>query len=217
MRFLLKGALLLSLIGCGTPPKSLAPPPPATWSPSPRAIIIATGPIKDQGNKIEIDLKNPPQMTTALEVLRPLRQLYQHGYTAIFRARLKLPDQQILNLLVLYTGESATPKARTQLLHRLSQLRKTFSPNQMVMAIGDPGITRDAEEKNHFIERMIQPDWLVTHTWATYGKSKSWPLSSQILFSKDFFDGTNGWKVQPASFRSPEIGTVVADIVPVND
>ncbi len=121
---------------------------------------------------------------------------------------LTLPDRQRLQVLgVRFPSIEKNVRAQARGLRRLNAALKSFPPNDLVVAMGDFGVSRAQDERMRFIERSLHPYWLVTHQLGcktdfsnpcrgtTLGNDGRESFQEMILVDKSFYDGLKGWRV----------------------
>ncbi|MGE0762301.1 MAG: hypothetical protein AB7N80_03375 [Bdellovibrionales bacterium] len=131
----------------------------------------------------------------------------------------KLPDRRKLQVLtVQLPPRDRFPDIHNRILSQLNKVAARLPKTDLVVAIGDFGISRPQEEIEKVSERFLQTNWLVSHqldcTTPTGQACRGTVLQDgiesfreMILLEKDFYDGLKGWKISRDQVRTfkPEI------------
>jgi hypothetical protein len=128
-------------------------------------------------------------------------RVYYRKAVAILTTEFEFPDRQTVTAFAVDLSRlKGEPKKVNEILEELNNLPtvKARAPNLLIFG-GRFNISNADEGRERFFERITQRRWLVAHQIAC--QACTLPTVDALLFSKDFYDGSGGWKIQPRSIR----------------
>lgn len=127
----------------------------------------------------------------------------------ILEVELALPHGDSLVVFgVHFPSQGGPTETRNQAMLQLTELMKSKSPDQYVVAGGDFNITRDEEANSGYFTRMHDDNFIVSHYVGCkgckgtyyYHTNRAWSFFDTLIFSKNFAaDGA--WKLDKSSIQ----------------
>jgi len=68
------------------------------------------------------------------------------------------------------------------------------------IAVGEFNLYAEQDQREHILERLVQPAWIISQQMDCSGCRDN--FSNMIWMSKDFYDGTKGWRYLRPSVRT---------------
>lgn len=115
-----------------------------------------------------------------------------------------LPDGRGLTVIAVDFA-SHNERNHGQLFQDLKGLRRSIGKDQIVIAAGQFDLSPEEENKFHWLERVVHPDWLVSPVLLPVGRRHS---AHMILMSKDVYDGTLDWRLGRDSIRAENLASI---------
>lgn len=212
-------------LACSTHPTVLKTPTPPPTAPRDVRPTLEHAAQANRRLRITVLTAKLSQYETDLQP-EPVLKLYVNGARSALKTKLPqisqrkitltdatllhsvyiLPDKKKLHVFASHWPlAERKPNAHAAALRALNAAVKKIPATELRMAMGDFGVSRLFDEEQNWIERFLQPDWLVAQRLGCLpqapcqgtmiGTDGRDSFQEMILVDKSLFDGNNGWRI----------------------